>query len=84
MENIFSKKMVLTVLAFVVLSLAGTAAQAKMPIANAQCPVMTGERAKGKFFVDYQGERINFCCKSCIRRFNKNPYKYLAMIHPAK
>jgi len=58
--------------------------QAKTPVANAQCPVMKGERAKEKFFVDYKGEHILFCCKSCIKRFNKNPEKYLARLRSQK
>ena len=44
---------------------------------NAACPVMPGERTKEKFYLDYQGERIYFCCKGCVKSFKKNPKKYL-------
>lgn len=64
------------------LSLVGEAVgQARMPMTNTQCPVMKGERAKDKFFVDYEGQRIRLCCKSCIKRFSKNPEKYLAELN---
>ena len=43
------------------------------------CPVMPGERAKEKFFVDYQGKRIHLCCRNCVKAFKKHPEKYL---HP--
>jgi len=30
--------------------------------------------------VDYKGQKIGFCCKSCIGDFNKDPAKYLAKL----
>jgi YHS domain-containing protein len=37
------------------------------------CPI-TGEKLKNKdVFVDYQGQRIYFCCAACIDAFLKNP-----------
>ena len=41
------------------------------------CPVMPGEPAKEKFYVDYHGKRIHLCCKNCIIKFKHNPEKYL-------
>ncbi|MFA9196864.1 MAG: hypothetical protein ACEQSM_04540 [Aliarcobacter sp.] len=32
----------------------------------------------------YQGQLIRFCCKGCIKSFNKNPDKYLKEIDSAK
>lgn len=32
----------------------------------------------------YQGQLIRFCCKGCIKSFNKNPDKYLKEIDAAK
>jgi len=32
----------------------------------------------------YQGQLIRFCCKGCIKSFNKNPDKYLKVIDAAK
>jgi YHS domain-containing protein len=40
------------------------------------CPVMKG-KVDTKYFVDYQGKRIYFCCSGCIEEFNKDPEKYL-------
>ena len=44
---------------------------------NTTCPVMLGERVKEKFYVDYNGEQIHFCCRPCVKAFKKNPGKYL-------
>ena len=41
-----------------------------------KCPVMSGQ-VNEKFFVDYQGKRIYFCCKGCVNEFNRDPQKYL-------
>jgi YHS domain-containing protein len=30
-----------------------------------------------KYFADYQGKRIYFCCSGCIEEFKKDPEKYL-------
>lgn len=32
----------------------------------------------------YQGQLIRFCCKGCVKSFNKNPDKYLKEIDAAK
>ena len=40
------------------------------------CPVLGG-KINQKVFVDYQGNRIYFCCAACIDEFNKDPEKYL-------
>lgn len=31
----------------------------------------------------YKGQEIQFCCKNCLKDFNKNPEKYLKQIHEA-
>lgn len=43
---------------------------------QALCPVM-GAPINREIFVDYQGQRIYFCCPACIDLFKKNPEKYL-------
>lgn len=48
------------------------------PGANATCPVLQGRKVKPHLFVDYQGERYYMCCKGCIKKFKKNPEKYLS------
>lgn len=45
--------------------------------AYTMCPVMPGERAKEKFYVDYQGKRIYLCCRHCMVAFKRHPEKYL-------
>jgi YHS domain-containing protein len=30
--------------------------------------------------VDYKGQQVGFCCKSCIDDFEKDPSKYLAKL----
>jgi len=40
------------------------------------CPVMGGKIDK-KVYVDYQGQRIYFCCPSCKETFLKEPEKYM-------
>lgn len=49
----------------------------KKVIFNAYCPV-TGDEidAEGKT-VEYKGKTIAFCCKSCLKKFNKQPEKYM-------
>jgi len=32
----------------------------------------------------YEGRLIRFCCKGCVKSFNKNPEKYLKEIDSAK
>ena len=44
---------------------------------NTTCPVMLGTAVKEKFYTDYRGERIYFCCRACVKAFKKNPKKYL-------
>jgi YHS domain-containing protein len=40
------------------------------------CPV-TGNPVNPQVYVDYQGNRIYFCCNSCPPGFNKDPEKYM-------
>jgi uncharacterized membrane protein/YHS domain-containing protein len=42
------------------------------------CPVTPEEPAEAGITTDYNGETIGFCCKSCLRKFNANPEKYVA------
>ena len=44
--------------------------------AQETCPV-TGAKIDKKFFTDYQGKRIYFCCGACPAEFAKDPAKYL-------
>ena len=62
--------------AAVFLVLSGAAARAQFQ-RNAMCPVMPGHAVKEKFYVDYQGDRIFFCCRSCLKAFQKHPERFL-------
>lgn len=44
--------------------------------AQTQCPVMGGAIDE-KYFADYKGQRVYFCCGGCVEAFNKDPEKYL-------
>ncbi len=39
------------------------------------CPVMGGE-IDSTLYVDMQGQRVYFCCESCIGKFREDPDKY--------
>ncbi len=47
-----------------------------MASAGSVCPVMPDHQGSSKYAVDYKGKTYNFCCKSCVKKFNKNPEKY--------
>lgn len=40
------------------------------------CPVMGGKIDK-EIYSDYQGQRVYFCCPSCVDKFKENPEKYI-------
>lgn len=42
-----------------------------------------GEMGKPYVFV-HEGQEIKLCCKSCLKRFNKEPQKYLKKIADAE
>jgi Cu+-exporting ATPase len=46
--------------------------------ANGRCPVLGPVVEKAGGFVEYQGERIGFCCESCIEKFRADPERYMA------
>jgi len=33
--------------------------------------------------LNYEGQEVLFCCKSCIKDFNKNPKKFIAKLDDA-
>lgn len=49
---------------------------------NAYCPVMGEEVDPEVQTVEYKGKVIGFCCKSCIKKFQKDPEKYLKNLSP--
>ncbi len=50
--------------------------------AQTTCPVMGGKINK-KFYADYKGKRVYFCCPDCIQAFKKNPDKYVKKLERA-
>jgi YHS domain-containing protein len=45
--------------------------------------IVSGDKldAMGKpVMIDYKGQQLGFCCKSCIGDFEKDPAKYLAKL----
>ena len=40
------------------------------------CPVLGGKIDK-KFYIDYRGKRVYFCCNGCDAEFKKDPEKYM-------
>lgn len=49
---------------------------------NAYCPVMGDEVDPETKTVEYKGKTIGFCCGGCIKKFNKDPEKYLKNLSP--
>ncbi len=50
--------------------------QASVTVAQTICPVMGGEINKD-VYVDYEGQRVYFCCPGCEEKFLEDPEKYL-------
>lgn len=45
--------------------------------AQTTCPVMEGNPIDPSLYVDYKGERVYLCCKTCVKLFSENPEAYL-------
>jgi YHS domain-containing protein len=57
---------------------AAPSAQTSNKAVNTVCPVSgdtVGDIGKPAY-AQYKGETIAFCCKDCLKKFNKNPDKY--------
>jgi YHS domain-containing protein len=57
---------------------AAPSAQTSNKAVNTVCPVSgdtVGDVGK-PVYAQYQGQTIAFCCKDCLKKFNKNPEKY--------
>ncbi|GAB4317198.1 MAG: hypothetical protein Kow0059_10140 [Candidatus Sumerlaeia bacterium] len=49
-------------------------------LTNTKCPVLTNEPVDRDIFVEYEGQRVYFCCNRCRRMFLETPEKYLAQL----
>lgn len=79
------KMMIMVVLALALaVSIAGVGWAAPPPLmdqpqagkSQVACPVQGGKINKD-LYIDYQGQRVYFCCPACIDIFKKDPEKYL-------
>lgn len=50
---------------------------AEKKIWNKICPVMGNEVDPETITVEYNGKIIGFCCPGCVKKFNKEPDKYI-------
>lgn len=55
---------------------------AQATTAQTKCPVMGGT-INPDLHVDYQGQRIYFCCPECPGTFQKDPAKYMKKLEDA-
>ncbi len=80
----FSWRLPLLLICCLWLAASPLAAQEQSPAGRAQtlCPVMGGQIDKN-LYVDYQGQRIYFCCAACIPLFKKDPQAYLKKMKDA-
>ena len=44
------------------------------------CPVMEGNPINTKYFAEYKGKKVYFCCPGCDTKFNADPEKYLSKL----
>lgn len=48
-------------------------------ILNTICPV-SDEEADPQITYDYKGKTYSLCCKKCLRKFKKDPEKYISRL----
>lgn len=44
--------------------------QASMGIVNTKCPMVPAHPVDPKVTVDYKGQKVGFCCKGCLPKWN--------------
>ncbi|MGC8915590.1 MAG: YHS domain-containing protein [Thermoanaerobaculum sp.] len=69
--------MVVAVVALLFAVTLGWAAEPEAFKPQQSCPV-SGKPIDKNVYLDYQGQRIYFCCPRCPAEFRKNPEKYFA------
>ncbi len=69
------KVLTVTILAGLLALITAAPFAADKPQAN--CPV-SGHAVDKKVYVDYQGQRVYFCCDKCPAKFKADPEKYFA------
>lgn len=86
-HQVFIRMRLLVVTALIAFSAAMPVyAQNDQPaLTNTTCPVTAGEAVDPAEYVEYQGQRVYFCCDRCLKRFEANPARYadgLARVMP--
>ena len=77
-------KKLISLLVFMSLFLCGIALAGEIELKpQTVCPVMGGNINKA-LYVDYQEQRIYFCCSSCSEIFLKEPEKYMKKLADKK
>ncbi|MBI2167262.1 MAG: YHS domain-containing protein [Candidatus Omnitrophica bacterium] len=51
-------------------------------VGNSICP-LSGDPVNPGFSYVHEGKQYHFCCAQCIKKFKKNPAKYIAAMHTA-
>ncbi|MHC4302372.1 MAG: YHS domain-containing protein [Planctomycetota bacterium] len=44
------------------------------------CPIMDGNPINKKYFTEYKGKKVYFCCPGCDTKFKANPEQYLSKL----
>lgn len=76
-------KYILILLSFITIPIVGSAMakdNTSLALAQGTCPVMVSNPVDDSLYIDYQGERIFFCCKPCVEAFTESPEKYLGNV----
>jgi uncharacterized membrane protein/YHS domain-containing protein len=73
-------KYILLLLALTVFPILGDANvdNTEAALRQGTCPVMEGNPVDSSLYVDYLGERVYFCCKTCVKLFSENPEPYIS------
>src|SRR5439155_759640 len=45
---------------------------------------MTDQPTRADRFVDYQGQRVYFCCEKCMAKFQREPARFIANLDPTQ
>ena len=54
-------------------------AAAVKPLGNTVCPV-SGDEIDPEISVVYEGQKVNLCCSKCVKKFEKDPAKFMAAL----
>jgi YHS domain-containing protein len=87
MKKLFSYVLAVSLLTGYVSANAAEAAAKKAKPYTLNICLVTGEKLGGMgepVKVEYQGQEFKFCCKGCIKQFNKEPEKFVKKLAEAE